>query len=340
MVPPAQLPVTPGAQPGFVTSARAIDYFQRALNYAKEDAFKPGGDSAKGFMLRNIREELLNVLDPNNPPPGFQGQMPGYRKILNNVRLSYGPAEALEAGRNMALKLGTEATRETMADYGEMDEAQRRLFRLGFVANLKDRAGETRGAAGLTTALMRSGSNTERMIRGIFSNKTADTLIRDLRGEGISTQTASDLLSGSRTAPMTSDMDEFMQGAHMVGQLATGNPLGAMQVAGKRLAYNVGKQQAGEAAKIMTETDPSKLLGYLGRMSGYAPEAANRQATMNMLAGYGGPAAMSAIQSQESVRPTLSDSRSRSVRETVSTAIPGGRARYDPHTGTLVVNPQ
>jgi hypothetical protein len=311
---------------------RALDYFQRALRL---DANSGG---TEGTVLGNIRRRLIDALDPPVLQPGQTPLVPGFRETLAAYRTGRAGPEALEAGRNMAMNLGSNVTRETLRNYDAMPEAQASLFRIGFLDNLMTRVGQPGHSRDIAAQF--DTDNTQTMIHRIFPNDRPETrgvaarIIRQMRELSTTSQTRNDILAGSRTEPLKRDIDNIMGGAEMAADIATLRPWSAWRAGRDRLAYLIGKQQGSALADVGTEMRPQVLLPYLNRMSGIGAERNAQNATMSMLSGYAGPAAVGTNPYGE--QRNSSDAVARSVRDQIS-KIPGAKVRYDSSIGGLVI---
>jgi hypothetical protein len=337
--PSAGLPPAPAA----VVPVRALDYFQRALRLSGDSSMN--SDAATGIALHNTRRRLLDILDPAAPPAGQQPTqptlVPGFRQTLASYRTGRAGPEAMEAGRAMTTKLGAPVNRETLREFDRMTPAQRQLFRIGFAQSLIDKVGDRRFGADAVSQF--DTPNTQAMIRRIWPDNEApgiaERLIHELQTEGITTRTRNDILAGSRTAPMKSDMDHMMEGANMVADLATGNPLGLRKTLMKRLAYHIGRRQAGAIADVTSETDPANMLANLNEMSSLGAYNRGQQATMNMLSGYAGPNLTNSNPYDKGPQPSIRDSKPKTAREIAASVSPNAKLHYSPELGGLVVSP-
>jgi hypothetical protein len=262
----------------FTIPARAIDYFQRALKHSADDGFKPGGDSAAGSVAKDLRDELLDILDPAEPVSGQGRAMPGYRAALNDVRLSYGPQEALEAGANMVARLGSEQAQQQLAVFDKMTPVQQKLFRIGLMRRAMLTVGEKQFTADAVSQF--NTPNTHAMLRRIFPEKelpgVADTLIRQLRGEAITTRGKNFRLGGSITAEKTGDMERATEPLGVAADAISGRWERLRDWGTAKLRYQLGQQSGAHVADVTTANNPAELLPMLNRMQQYAEGISSR----------------------------------------------------------------
>jgi hypothetical protein len=103
-------------------------------------------------------------------------------------------------------------------------------------------------------------------------------LLGELNIERVTTRTKNDVLSGSRTAELASDMDVITTPAEAAANAFTGNWAGILRTLHKRLEQQIGTEGAKASMQILGETSPDKLLPNLQRLAREARSYQERQA--------------------------------------------------------------
>jgi len=102
-------------------------------------------------------------------------------------------------------------------------------------------------------------------------------LLRNLKRESISTETTRDALSGSRTAPLSDDMAEMLEGPRAAADALTGRWTKILENLSNRLTRVIGKEAARRRIRILTETNPAEALPVLRRLRDEAKNTRDRQ---------------------------------------------------------------
>ena len=254
-----------------VFSPDMLDLIQRQLRIASE-GFASNPNSAR--HARNLRQVFLDRIEDHYPD--FRRIRQSYAEGMGE----FGADGALNAGRELTQRLGERAD-DALRDFRQMTPAQQELFRLGFARKIMDdAANKVEG----TAAANRYGTGAFReIVRRIFSGDRdlrarGERLIRDLRRESITTKTKNDVLAGSRTAELESDMGRIQEGVKTAADLATGRFGKLLENLSNRLETQLGREGATEVMRVLTETDPAQLLPILNRLARAASTRAERQA--------------------------------------------------------------
>jgi hypothetical protein len=266
--------VDPEAQ---VFSPDMLDQIQRQLRIASE-GFASNPNSAR--HARNLREVFLDRIEEYYPT--FRGIRASYAQGMGQ----FGEEGALEAGAALTARLGAPA-REVLRGFDAYTPAQQELFRLGFARKLMDDAAnkQTGGAVAnqFDTPAVRE------IVERLYprSNRAlhaqGQRLLRDLRREATTTRTKNDIMAGSRTAELGSDMGRMMEGASAAADVATGRWSKLLENLSTRLSTQIGRRGAGEVLDLLTQTDPAQLLPLLNRLAQSATNSAQRRAYMDAL---------------------------------------------------------
>lgn len=254
-----------------VFSPEMLDLIQRQLRIASE-GFANNPNNAR--HARNLREVFLDRIEEHYP--SFRQIRRSYAEGMGE----FGADGALNAGRDLTKRLGERAD-EALRDFDQMTPAQQELFRLGFSRQIMDDAANTRDGSAVAN---RYGTGAFREIVGrIFSGDRAlreqgQHLIRDLRREAITTKTKNDVLAGARTAELKSDMSRAQEGVKTAADVLTGRIGKLLENLSNRLETQLGRRGSTEVMRVLTETDPARLLPILNRLARSASTRAERQA--------------------------------------------------------------
>jgi hypothetical protein len=255
-----------------VFSPQMLDLVQRDLRLTAEGFANPN----EANYARNMREVFLDRIEQHYPT---------FRGLRTTYASGKMEQDAFDAGVKLTTKLGA-PTREALAGYETMTPAQQAIFRDSFGTALQDKAaGTVRGAQ---AANQFTSDSFEQIIGKLYpkSNKTlhdeGQKLLRELRMEATTTRTKNDVLSGSRTAELAGDMDKAGTMGEAAASAATGNYLGVFRALGKRMSQQIGSEGARQSLKILTETDPAKLLPILTRLAKNAKTSKARQESLEL----------------------------------------------------------
>jgi hypothetical protein len=203
----------------------------------------------------------------------------------------------IQRGQDIGKKL-TPQTRSALREFRTLSPTQQELMRVSFENQMaSDALGVRRGRAAadqfnseafdriIETMYPRPRSASRGEARAaeqaVFDRGQA--LRRNLRREAISTETTRDVLSGSRTAALSDDMAELMEGPRAAADAITGRWTKLLENLSNRLTREIGKRAAQERVRILTETDPAQMLPMLDRLAREASSAGEREAYQEML---------------------------------------------------------
>ncbi len=269
-----------------VFSPELLDLIQRQLRIRAEGH---ASDPNAARHAQNLREVFLDRIEQHYPT--FRG----IRKAYAQGQGEFGSEGALQAGRDLTNRLG-ERTDEALREFDNMTSAQKDLFRLGFARKIQDDAANPN--LGNAVANKYRNQATEEIVKRVWSgNKDLESqgaaLLRNLKREAITTKTKNDVLAGARTAELGGDMGRMMEGAQAAADVATLNLSGIMKNLSTRLTTQLGQRGAAETMKILTETDPAKLLPLINRLEQAAKGTSQRKdlvAQVRALRAQGAPA--------------------------------------------------
>ena len=262
------LPVPEANAQTDVFSPQMLDLIQRDLRLTAQGYANPN----EANYARNLREVFLDRI---------QQHYPLFKGIRENYAGGKMEQNAFDYGIKLTTKLGAN-TRETLAAYGDMTPAQQAIVRQSFGAALRDKvAGTVQGAQAANQFTSDAFKQTiERLYprsdRKLFAE--GQKLIRELKTEAMTTRTKNFQLAGSITAEKLHDQELAGTAAEVASQAFTGQYFGVLKTLGKRLSQQIGAEGAKASLKILTETDPAKLLPILTRLAKEAKTSGERQA--------------------------------------------------------------
>lgn len=256
--------------PDEVFSPQMLDYIQRQLRITAEGKVS---NPTAAQHAGNLRQVFLDRIEQHYP--NFRGIRRQYAEGIGE----FGEDGALRAGRELTNRLG-ERTDEALREFDAMTPAQQDLFRLGFARKIQDDAANPQ--FGNAVANRYNNQATQDIVRRLWSGNArmeaqGERLIRDLRREAITTKTKNDVLAGARTAEYEGDMGRLMEGAKAAADVATLNIGGIMRNLSTRLTTQLGQRGAAQTMRILTETDPARLLPLLNRLEQAAQSSAQRR---------------------------------------------------------------
>lgn len=255
-----------------VFSTEMLDLIQRQLRIASEGAVSNPNNARHA---RNLREVFLDRIE---------GHYPTFRDIRRNYATGigeFGEGGALEAGAALTTNLGAPA-REALRGFADMTPAQQELFRLGFARRLMDMAANPQIGGAIANRF--NTTAVREIVERLYPRRDANLwaqgqrLLRDLRGEAVTTRTKNDVLAGARTAELGSDMSRAMETAKTAADAVTGRWGRLLENLSTRLSTQLGRRGAQEVLDVLTQTDPAQLLPMLNRLSRAAQTSQERRA--------------------------------------------------------------
>jgi hypothetical protein len=188
----------------------------------------------------------------------------------------------IEEGQKLGVSLNPRS-REAMREFGTLTPVQQGVVRTAFEDNLANIALNTTDG---NAAAKRFQSEGFRQLVEAFYPKSqpevyrrGQALIKRLKRESITTNTGQ-FVTNSRNSPtalIASDVDSAMQNAAAAADLATGRFGKLLERVSDKLAKQYGAEAAGHQLRIVTETDPAKLLPLLRRLEASFATASQRQ---------------------------------------------------------------
>jgi hypothetical protein len=222
--------------------------------------------------LTKLRQEVTAVVRKANP------DLAAADDIFAGAKSS---EKLLEQGAQLTTRLGA-PSRQILSGFEKLKPEQQEMVRIGFLRKLQDMAANTRDGGAVANQFNSPAVRTtiERLFhkgeKGLYER--GQQLVKNLRQEATTTRTKNDILSGSRTAELSSDMDNAMQGARAAADLATGRIWNVVNNLATRLGSQIGERGSKEVLEILTQTDPAKLLPTLNRLAQAAKTTQQRQA--------------------------------------------------------------
>lgn len=274
---------------------------------------QPISDMKRYQAAREALDDMIAKSFENNKPTRLTRKLTQFRERVNNVVRNANPdlAEAddlysgaktterlLKDGGDLTTRLGSKVE-NALRGFDKLTPDQKEIYRLGFLKRLANMADNARDGAAVANQFQSEAvrkivrklfgpepvgkklSQVERSAirkRNLENRNRAEMLIRDLRQEATTTRTKNDLLSGSRTAEYSSDMNKMLQGAQTAADLATGRWGTILGNLANRLTYQIGESQAKAILRTLIETDPAQLLPILNRLAQQAKTVQVRNA--------------------------------------------------------------
>lgn len=223
-------------------------------------------------LLTQLRQDANAVVRKANP------DLAKADDLFSGAKSSEG---LLERGTSITGRLGA-PSRQLLEGFEKLKPEQQELVRLGFLRSLQDKAGNVR--EGNAVANQFNSPAVKETIERLFPKndkqvyKRGQDLIKFLKQEATTTQVKNEVLSGSRTAELSSDMDKISQGAQAAADIATGQVWKVVRNLGTRLTSQIGEKGSKEVLRVLTETDPAELLPMLNKLAQAANTSQQRQA--------------------------------------------------------------
>lgn len=275
---------------------------------------QPISDMKRYQAAREALDDMITAsMDKLGKPTRLTAKLTQFRKKINNVVRNANPDMAqaddlfsgakgterlLKEGRELTTRLGAKVE-NALRGFDKLTPEQKEIYRLSFLRRMSNMADNP--TDGRAIANQFQSESVRKIVRKLFApepiskklpkdeqaairkrnaaNKNrGEQLIKDLRQEATTTRTKNDLLSGSRTAEYSSDMNRMMQGAQTAADLATGRWGSILENLANRLTYQIGESQAKAILGTLIETDPARLLPILNRLAKQAKDARTRAA--------------------------------------------------------------
>lgn len=186
--------------------------------------------------------------------------------------------ELLKRGEELTTSLGSKQD-DFFKSFKSLTAEQQEVVQLAFLRKLENSAAKPQEGAAVANKFR--SNEVKQTIKRLFQphksltkaqNKErmqlADTLIKEGVQEATTTGTFNFVTgrANSPTAPWKQDMDNMTQGAELVGDVATLNWRGVLMKTARKLASQIGSEQAKVILSNVTETDPHKRLEILQRL--------------------------------------------------------------------------
>lgn len=198
--------------------------------------------------------------------------------------------ELLKRGEELTTSLGSKQD-GFFKDFKNLTPEQQEVVQLAFLRKLENQAAKPQEGAAVMNKFR--SNEVKATIRRLFQphkdltkkqnaerRQLAETLIKEGTQEATTTGTYNFVTgrSNSPTAPWQKDMENMQQGAEIVGDAMTLNWKGALMKTARKLASQIGENQAKAILGNLTETDPAKVLATLRRLATQAKTTKERQA--------------------------------------------------------------
>lgn len=253
-----------------ITDLRGYMDARQELDQIISRSMQDGKATPLTRVLTQLRTEVNNAVRNDNLNP-----------LLAEADARFSGNRAAEAilanGASMGKNL-TAPTREMMREFRTLTPSQQELFRVAFEQKMADAALNVKDGAAAANQFNTEGFRT--LVRELYPDKPGaeaqaiyrrgQALIRNLRRESITTNTKNYVMAGSRTAELSSDMERMTDGAKVAANVASGRWMAVLENLGTRLTTEMGREGAANVMRILTETDPAKMLQILNRLASTA----------------------------------------------------------------------
>lgn len=285
---------------------------------------QPISDVKRYQAAREGLDQMIETSFHDNKPTTLTRKLTQLRRGINQVVRQANPLLAaaddqfsgakttqalLKRGEELNTRLGSKSD-EFFKDYKSLNGEQREILRLGFLRSLANKAANPRDGAGVANQFQSPA--VRETIKRLFTpdpvpkNITAaqkkqldarnreiitlgKQLVDGMKKEATTTGTLNAITNrgNTQTAPWARDMEVAQQGAEIVGDAMTLNWRGVLAKTGKKLATQIGEQQAKRILDNLTETDPAKVLSTLRRLAAQAKTTNERKAYVIALKEFG-----------------------------------------------------
>lgn len=241
---------------------RSLDYVKRALDDQIGAAYR-AGENDNGRILTGLKNGLLDAMDEADSTGTYAKAREVSGDYLKNKA-------AMDNGLNYT-KLG--APEEIKAHFDNLGPTEKESFKAGMVRAIKNKM----DAAGDNYDLYKQvfGSQLKRdSIAAVLNPSEFSVLERNMTAEKNLFEFKNQMLGNSRTALRTISADEFKSGGQQIYQdlLQNGTPTRTAIKAATKWVGSVfdglSDKTAGNVAKILYETDPSKKLEIMKALQG------------------------------------------------------------------------
>lgn len=297
---------------------QAVDLFFMPVMGADGKVAKLGEPIADVARYQASREALDDLITasktPNGEPTRLTAKLTTLRRSLNEVVRKANPMLAaaddqfsgakstqrlIARGEELTTQLGSKQDDFFKAFKG-MTPEQQEIVRMAFLRKLANQAARPQEGAAVANQF-RSNAVKQTVAKLFTPHKDLTTkqnrellklrsdLLRDMSREATTTNTLNAITNrgNTQTAPWARDMEMAQQGAEIVGDAMTLNWRGVLAKTGRKLATQIGEEQAKRILDNLTETDPAKVLSTLRRLAGQAKTADERKAYVIALKEFG-----------------------------------------------------
>lgn len=226
---------------------KAADYLQRSLRLMSQGITK---DGTKKHAFKVLRQRLLKPLDK---------LVPDFKKIRDTYAFGMDAQDALKMGEKYVKTVGSKQ-REFLREFSKMTEPQQKLAQLGVARKIMD---DIQTSSRFDQYL--TGEATESIMK-IFGKRQGRKLLRQLRIERRS-QLTNNSFAGSRTTPLSENIQEGLETARIGGNALLGRFSKALEAAGDRFIRGVNSRNSDEIAQMWMTTSPAQQREILKKLS-------------------------------------------------------------------------
>jgi len=238
-------------------SLREWDYIQRGLRTSADQNYRSGAGEV-GNAYKNLRREIINVLDEANPT---------YKEARAGAAAAFGAEDAIDAGQKYAK--ASRNTPEMAKALEKLNPAEKKAFQVGYASELIDKINSTRDRVNVVKSVFGSPEAREKMTLAFGAQKAKEieafvrieTGMDSLRGALGGTTTTRQLVelglvSGTGYGAVTGDW----QNASLVGIGAA-----AAGGVGKYAGRKIDERMLRNIADLLLSDDPAKIASVASR---------------------------------------------------------------------------
>jgi hypothetical protein len=283
--------------------AEQQDEFSRASK--NEKIGQPITDVSKFLDQRRELDQMIADSKNMGQSTPLTDELTGFRTRINNAArannkdltdadLRFSENRTSERLLSDGASLGktlNQRSRQSIRDFRKMTPTQQEIFRVGFERQMADDA--LRVPRGNAAARQFNNEGFTAIVEELYPKsagkdvqRRGESLLRNLRGEAISTDTINDVMRGSRTAPVQNAIAGEQELSSAAANGLTGRFWKAAGDLSNYLARKIGEKAAGERLNILTTTDPDQMFPLLVRLEKSATTAAERQHYVTMIREY------------------------------------------------------
>jgi hypothetical protein len=216
------------------------------------------GERSLASDLMALKRQLVSKLDD---------AVPEYAQARAGAAAFFDAEDALDAGEKFATSTRRIDPREFARQFGAFSDAEKTLFRDGFITKLTTTMNGLADNRDVRTAIFANNPNTRAQLRMVLGKEGAAEFEQFLQLENVMKMTKEAVEGNSRTAEFLIDAGLFAGGAgasHYMGgdptvSVLVGAMLGGGRFAGRKAAGAIDERVARRTAELLLSDDPEKI---------------------------------------------------------------------------------